>query len=93
MNSKLKELAERRKRLIEQADKQRMVLAQEAVPWRIVMARVDHGLAALRYLKTHPAWVVGGAAFLIFAVGPGRVWRWIGRGLLAWRTMSQFLIR
>jgi len=65
MNKKLILLAERRERLIAQAAAQRMVLAQNIEPWRVPLARADQGLAALRYIKNHPAWVVGASPCLL----------------------------
>jgi len=90
MNDKLKRLAERRKRLIDLAEMQRVAISQEVEPWRHALTNVDKGLAALRYLKNHPIWLASGASLLILAIGPGRVLKWLGQGLIAWRTLSQF---
>jgi len=76
MNEKLTRLAERRERLVAQAAAQRMALAQDIEPWRIPLARVDQGLAALRYIKSHPVWIVGTAA-LFAALRPSRVGKWL----------------
>lgn len=84
MNEKLTRLAERRERLVAQAAAQRMALAQDIEPWRIPLARVDQGLAALRYLKSHPVWIVGAAA-LLAALRPGRVGKWLQLGWGTWQ--------
>lgn len=84
MGEKLNRLAERRERLIAQAAAQRMALAQSIEPWRVPLARVDQGLAALRYVRNHPAWIVGGAALLV-ALRPSRVGRWLQLGWVTWR--------
>ena len=84
MGEKLTRLAERRERLIAQAAAQRMALAQSIEPWRVPLARVDQGLAALRYVRNHPVWIVGGAALLV-ALRPSRVGRWLQLGWVAWR--------
>ena len=84
MNEKLIRLAERRERLVAQAAVQRMTLAQNIEPWRVPLARVDQGLAALRYLKSHPAWIVGGGV-LLAALRLGRVGKWLRRGWVAWQ--------
>jgi len=55
MNEKLIRLAGRRERLVAQAAAQRMALAQNIEPWRKPLARADQRLAALRYIKRHPA--------------------------------------
>ncbi len=88
MNDKLIRLAERRERLVAQAAAQRMTLAQNIEPWRNPLARVDQGLAVLRYIKSHPAWIVGGAV-LLAALRPGRVGKWLGRGWVTWQMLHK----
>ena len=92
MNEKLARLAERRERLIAQAAAQRMALAQNIEPWRKPLARVDQGLAALRYIKRHPAWIVGAAA-LLAALRPGRVGKWLQLGWVTWQMRHRLLDR
>lgn len=84
MNENLIRLAERRERLITQAAAQRIALAQNIEPWRIPLARADQGLAALRYIKSHPAWIVGGTV-LLAALRPGRVGKWLQLGWITWQ--------
>ncbi len=86
MNEKSARLAEQRERLIKLAATQRTALAQNIEPWRIPLARVDLGLAALRYIKRHPAWLVGGGV-LFAALRPSRVVKWLRRGWLAWQML------
>jgi hypothetical protein len=88
MNEKLIRLAERRERLLAQAAAQRMALAQNIEPWRRPLARADQGLVALRYIKSHPAWIVGGVA-LLTALRPGRAGKWLQRGWVAWQIMHK----
>ena len=88
MNDKLIRLAERRERLVAQAAAQRMVLAQNIEPWRIPLALADQGLDALRFIKRHPAWVVGGGV-LLAALRPGRTWKWLRRGWVTWQIMHK----
>lgn len=88
MNKKLMLLAERRERLITQAAAQRMALAQGIEPWRIPLARVDQGLAALRYIKSHPAWIFG-SAVLLAALRIGRVWKWARSARATWQVMHR----
>ncbi|MHB1621472.1 MAG: YqjK-like family protein [Sulfuricella sp.] len=88
MNEKLIRLAERRERLVAQAAAQRMALAQNIEPWRNPLARVDQGLAALRYIKSHPAWIVGGVA-LLAALRPGRAGKWLRRGWVTWQMVHK----
>lgn len=89
MNAKLTLLAKRRERLIERAAAQRMALAQNIAPWRIPMARIDQGLAALSYLGRHPVWIVGGGVMLA-ALRIRRVGKWLARGWVAWRMLQPF---
>jgi hypothetical protein len=88
MNEQLLRLAERRERLVAQAAAQRMALAQSIEPWRIPLARVDLGLSALRFIRSHPAWIVGGGV-LIAALRPVRVLKWLRRGWVAWQMMRE----
>ena len=93
MNEKLIRLAERRERLVAQAAAQRMALAQNIEPWRVPLARVDQGLAMLRYIKRHPAWIVGGVT-LLAALRPGRaraagVGKWLTRGWATWQMVRK----
>jgi len=85
MSEKLIRLSERRELLVAQAAAQRMALAQSIEPWRIPLARVDQGLAALRFVRSHPAtWIVGGAA-LLAALRLGRAGKWLQLGWVTWQ--------
>ena len=93
MNEKLRRLAERREHLVAQAAAQRLALAENIEPWRRPLARVDQGLAALRYIKRHSAWIVGGVA-LLAALRPGRVraagvGKWLTRGWATWQLVHK----
>ena len=83
MNEKLARLAERRERLVAQAAVQRMALAQNIEPWRIPLARADQGLAALRFIRRHPALIAGGGV-LVAVLRPARIWKWLRRGWVTW---------
>ena len=89
MNEKLIRLAERRERLVAQAAAQRMALAQSIEPWRQPLARADQGLAALRYIKGHPAWIVGGVVLLLGVLRPVRVGKWLTRGWATWQLVNK----
>ncbi len=90
MNAKLIRLAERRAALVEQSASQRAALYQATEPWRNVLARADQGLAVVHYVKNHPLWLVSAGGALLTMLGPGRLWRWLGRGLFAWRMVNRF---
>ncbi|BBP01938.1 hypothetical protein SFSGTM_26460 [Sulfuriferula nivalis] len=88
MSKKLCLLIERRNHLVARAASQRLALAVSIAPWRTPLARVDRGLMVLRYLKQHPAWLIGGGLVLA-AFRPVRIGSWLGRGWLAWKVMRQ----
>lgn len=88
MNKHLSRLAERREHLVAQVAAQRIQLAQNIEPWRVPLARVDQGLVALRYIKHHPAWIVGGG-ILLAVLWPGRIGKWLGRGWVTWQMMHK----
>jgi YqjK-like protein len=84
MNGKLTRLAERRSLLIAQAAVQRSALALNVAPWRARLSLADRGIAAVRYVRGHPALIVG-AALLFAALRPRRVGTWLQRGWMAWQ--------
>lgn len=84
MNGKLSRLAERRSLLIAQAEVQRTALALNMAPWRARLALADRGIAAVRYVRSHPALLVG-AALLVAVLRPRRTGAWLQRGWLAWQ--------
>lgn len=84
MNRKLAQLADRRRQLVAQAAFQRAALAQDMVPWRARLALADQGVAAFRYLRSHPFLVLG-VALLFAAVRPRGAGKWLRRGWLAWQ--------
>ena len=83
MNAKLTELAQRRATLVARAAAQRAVLSQAYAPWRGPLAIVDQGLVAVRYVRNHPALLVG-VAVLVMVLRPRRVAQWLERGWVAW---------
>lgn len=90
MNSKLTQLAERRQQLVAQADAQRAILTDTLEPWRARLARVDRGVAVLRYVSSHPILMVG-ASLLLAALRPRRVGKWLQHGLMVWQLGRRFL--
>lgn len=89
--SQLLRLAQRREHLIAQAASQRTALAQSIEPWRIPLALADQGLAALRFFKGHPTWVVGGV--LLATLRPGFFGKWLRCGWFTWRVLHKLLGR
>lgn len=88
MKHKLPRLAERREFLVKQAAMQRIALAQGIEPWRTPLAVADQGLAALRFVGQHPAWVIAGSVLLVWW-WPGLGGKWLRRGWLAWQIVHK----
>lgn len=89
MNGKLERLAIRRRTLVEQCAQQRATLSRSAAPWRNTLAQADKGIALLRYLRSHPIWLAAGGGLLLAMLGPGRVWRLLGRGWLGLQVLNR----
>jgi hypothetical protein len=88
MNRKLIRVAERREQLVAQAAAQRGALARDVEPWRIPLALTDQGLTALRYIKSHPKWTLGGIV-LLAVLQPRHVGKWLARGWVSWQLMNR----
>ena len=84
MSGKLTQLAKRRQQLVAQADAQRATLVDTLEPWRARLARVDRGVAVLRYVRSHPILMVG-ASLLVAALRRRRIGRWLQHGLMVWQ--------
>lgn len=83
MNNKLLLLAQRRERLVLEADQQRMRLAQAVEAWRGPLALADQGLAAISFIKSHPFYVAGISAVIVRLFRKSFIGRWLSRGKLA----------
>lgn len=103
MQKKLIELHQQRGQLIERIAHQRATLARETAPIQAVCAATDWTLAAARstlrqtseLVQHHPVATAGLAAALI-TLKPRRAVRWLGRGLMvwkSWRTLRGWLPR
>ena len=88
MNQKKARLAERREHLIAEAAVQRAALGRNMEPLRAPLAKADRGLAALRYIRQHPVWLVGGVA-AVAALRRFRTGKWLTRGVLAWQMVRK----
>jgi hypothetical protein len=58
-------------------------------PWRARLALADRGVAVLRYIGRSPALMVG-PAFLLAALRPRSVGKWLRRGLMLWQIGRRF---
>jgi YqjK-like protein len=89
MSEKLYTLFERRKHLVAEAAIQRLLLAQNIEIWRAPLAKVDRGLAAVRYIKNHPIWIASTGLGLLTVVGPNRTGKWFQRGFVMWQIVRK----
>ena len=85
MNKKLTRLAEQREHLVAQAAAQRSALAHNLVPWREPLALADRGVAALRYVRRHPVWLLG-AVLVIAALRTRRAGKWTRFAWVGWQV-------
>ncbi len=84
MNERASVLAERRAALIARVANQRNEMARAAGPLRAACSAADRGMAMAGYLKQRPLLLAGGIAALVL-LRPAFLWKWLKRGLLAWR--------
>jgi hypothetical protein len=71
MKQRLAELADRRLRLLEEIEAQRMEVAEISVDFQKPLALADMGLKAVRFLRNHPVLASGGFAVLLSMRGKG----------------------
>lgn len=88
MSKKLLQIAEQRKRLIAEAAAQRATIADNIGAWRKPFFLADKGLQAMRYMKSHPAWLIGGGVALIM-LKPRRVMKWLKLGWASWTLLRR----
>lgn len=88
MNNDLAPLEERRARLVSLAGAQRRALANCFEPWRRPLTIADRGIAAMRFIRAHPAWIIAGA-LAPRALQAGRLGGWLRRGFMAWQIVSR----
>jgi uncharacterized protein GlcG (DUF336 family) len=84
VEQRLVELSRRRAELVARSASQRAELADIGHAWRVPMAIVDQGVTVWRFVRGHPALLVGlGVAFAV--ARPRRAVRWLQRGWTLWR--------
>jgi hypothetical protein len=84
MNAELIRIAERKVSLVAKIGRQRTELAQTLAPWHEPLAIVDKGLLAIRYLKCHPALLVG-LTIVSVVLRPKLSAKWVQRGWMVWK--------
>ena len=90
MNTTLVKLAKKRQRLVEEAQIQRRVVADQLQAWHKPISMLDYAINMLRYIKQHPALVASGGSALLSMFKPNALSLWLQRGLLAWQILSKF---
>jgi len=90
MNNSLVTLAKKRQRLVEEAQMQRVVVANQLQAWHKPISMLDYAINMLRYVKQHPVLVASGGSALLSMFKPNALSLWLQRGLLAWQILSKF---
>ncbi|MFZ9149732.1 MAG: YqjK family protein [Burkholderiales bacterium] len=85
MNQRARYLAAKRERLVVQAAAQRVVLAQQMLPWRARLAAADQGVAVLRKAGRHRLLLAGIAVLLVLWRPHGAV-KWLQYGVMGWQV-------
>jgi hypothetical protein len=89
---RLAKLAQRRAELVARSAVQRAELGNIVHSWRVPMAIADQGVATWRFLRGHPALLVGlGVAFVV--ARPRKAVKWLRRGWTLWRFFSGMAVR
>ena len=85
-------LRERRARLVDQAERERVVMlaaverGEAAAAWFERGAEwFERGAALLRRIRANPQWIVAGVVLLVM-LRPRRALKWLGAGVSLWRT-------
>ncbi len=90
MNNSLVTLAKKRQRLVEEAQMQRLAVANQLQAWHKPIGMLDYAINMLRYVKQHPVLVASGGSALLSMFKPNALSLWLQRGLLAWQILSKF---
>jgi YqjK-like protein len=79
------EFRDKRARLMARAAVERERLSTQLQACEAPLALVDKGIAAARYIRQHPQWLVT-AVVLLVVLRPRRALAWARNGLIAWRA-------
>ncbi len=83
--SQAADLRDKRARLVVRAALERERLSAQLDALRAPVALLDKSIAAARYVRRHPEWLVA-VAVVIALIRPRRVLAWARRGFVLWRT-------
>ena len=90
MNNSLVTLAKKRQRLVEEAQMQRLAVANQLQAWHKPISMIDYAINMLRYIKHHPVLVASGGSALLSMLKPNALSLWLQRGLLVWQILNKF---
>jgi hypothetical protein len=79
------EIRAKRAQLLARAAVERERISVQLRVWEAPLALVDRSVAAARYIRDHPQWIVA-AAIVIAILRPRRALSWARNGLIAWRA-------
>lgn len=65
MKHRLAEITNRRMALLERIDAQRTEIAEFAQYWKKPVEVAEFGFKAVRFVRSHPGWIAGGAVALM----------------------------
>ena len=82
---RLTEIARRRESLVAKSGRERAALIAELGVWQKPIDVISQGVAAARFLKSHPV-LVAAAVVVVAALGRRKLLRWAGQGLVVWRA-------
>lgn len=89
MSPRLAELALRKRALQQRSALLRRTLAQQVgMHVSPALGMADRVVASGRWLRQHPAWLIGGAVALL-VWRPKGLLQWAGRGLWLWQTWQR----
>jgi hypothetical protein len=80
------ELAQAREALIARCAEQRAELSLQIQQWQVPLVLADRVWAGVRFLRHHPAVMVG-VAVALFTFRTRSLWNALKRGFLLWRTV------
>ena len=79
------EIRAKRAQLLARAAVERERISVQLLAWVAPLALVDGSLAAARYFRRHPQWLIAAAVVLV-TLRPRRAIAWARNGLIAWRA-------
>jgi hypothetical protein len=83
--NQVSEIRARRAQLLVRAAVERERLSVQLRAWEAPLTLADKGIAAARYVRRHPEWIIAAVA-LLAVLRPRRALGWARNGLIAWRT-------